>query len=141
MPAWLRELAESACECCVCPVRGRATGLSVAWSPPDESEYGCWLVDVRPQRFEVVGGRDDGRTGYSPVYIDLLGLPGCLDEADALQHEPGGPDEGPHVLLEGEKAGEVVIVRVWLSPEEGDEPAVALDLNDGSIRPRRGGPR
>src|SRR5689334_2535084 len=75
MPAWLREVAESACECCVCPVRGRATGLAVAWSPPGDSEYGCWLVDVRPERFEVVGGPDDGTTGYSPVFVDLPGCP------------------------------------------------------------------
>jgi hypothetical protein len=74
-PKWLEDLIGSVCDACVSDVKGRMSGLSYRWSKPDDNSWETWLVQIGPAVIEIVGGKDDGDTGFDFVNVDLLALP------------------------------------------------------------------
>jgi hypothetical protein len=137
MPKWLKPVVKSVCESCVCDAKGRMSEFSIRYSRPSETAWGVWLVDVALAPVELVGGANDGEAVFDPVDVDLLSLPGTLDNIVVCAYHPATPGEGAHFVLEGRKANREVVIRIWLEPFEDDEPTVVYDVCEGCWRPRR----
>jgi hypothetical protein len=130
-PKWLEDLATSVCEACISDIKGRMSGFSYRWSRPQDNAWGTWLLRVAPSVIEIVGGKEDGTSGFDFVDVDLLALPRCLDEVESFAYDPDyGAD--PHLTLTGKKGKREVVIEVYFEPFENDEPHSVLDVNAGS---------
>jgi hypothetical protein len=136
MPKWLDELVASVCEACVSDVKGRMSGLSCRWSQPDDNAWGTWLLQVAPCVVEIAGGKDDGEAVFDFVDVDLLALPGCLDEVESFIYDPAFGDQ-PRLTLTGKKGQNEVVVEVFFEPFEDDDPQTVFDVNSGGWRDTR----
>jgi len=133
MPDWLNELLASVCEACVDMTKGRMSGFSCRWAEPENNAWGTWLLEIAPSVVEISGGKDDGDTVFDFMDVDLLALPKCLDEVESFSYDP---DYGnaPHLVLDGKKGEQEVVVQVYFEPFEDDEPHSIFDVNLGSWR-------
>jgi hypothetical protein len=135
-PEWLEELVGSVCEACVSDVKGRMSGFSYRWAQPDTNEWGTWLLEIAPSVIEIVGGKDDGETGFDFVDADLLELPACLEEVESFTHDPDY-GEHPHLTLVGKKGEHEVVIQIFFEPFEDAEPDTVFDANLGGWRDKR----
>jgi hypothetical protein len=136
MPEWLEDLLGAICETCVNAVKGRMSGLSCRWAGPEDNTWGAWLLVVAPSVIEIVGGKEDGETGFDFVDVDLLELPKCLEEVESFDYDPDY-GEKPHLTLVGTKGGRDVVVEIYFEPFEEDEPQTIFDVNVGGWREKR----
>jgi hypothetical protein len=135
-PDWLEELLGSVCETCVDAVKGRTSGFSCRWAKPEDNQWGTWLLQIAPSVVEISGGKDDGETVFDLVDVDLLALPKCLDEVESFTYDTGYGNE-PHMTLEGKKEEREIVVEVYLTPFEDDEPGTVFDVNFGGWREKK----
>jgi hypothetical protein len=134
-PKWLENLLGHVCEACVCDVKGRMSGFSYRWSRPKDNGWGTWLIQVAPSVIEIVGGKDDGETGFDFVDVDLLGLPKCLDAVESFGYDPNYGEE-PRLILVGTKGKREVVVEIYFEPFD-DDPQTIFDVNLGGWREKR----
>ena len=136
MPRWLEDLLDSVCEACVSDVKGRMSGLSCRWAKPDDNQWGVWLLQIAPSVIEIVGGKDDGDSGFDFVDVDLLALPECLDEVESFSYDPDFGNEA-HLTLVGKTGKREVVVEIYFAPFENDEAQTIFDANLGGWREKR----
>jgi hypothetical protein len=132
-PKWLEQLAGQVCAACVSDVKGRMSGFSYRWARPRDNSWGTWLLRVAPAVLEILGGKDDGATGFDFVDADLLALPACLDEVESFTYDPDY-GKNPHLTLVGKKGARDVVIEVYFEPFDDDEPSTVFDVNTGSWR-------
>jgi hypothetical protein len=137
-PKWLEDLIGSVCDACVSDVKGRMSGLSYRWSKPEDNSWGTWLVQIGPSVIEIVGGKDDGDTGFDFVDVDLLALPKCLDDVECFVYDPDYGGES-HLTLAGKKGKREIVIEIYFEPFEDDEPQTIFDVNAGGWRGKRMG--
>jgi hypothetical protein len=136
MPKWLDELLADVCDACVNDAKGRMSGLSCRWAKPEDNTWGAWLLVVAPAVVELAGGKDDGKTVFDFVDVNLLALPGCLDEVESFDYNPAYGDR-PHIALIGRKGKREVVVEIYFEPFEDDEPQKVFDVRSGGWRDAR----
>jgi hypothetical protein len=121
-------------------LRGRREGaheyFSCRWARPANNQWGTWLLQIAPSVVEMSGGKDDGGTVFDFVDVDLLALPKCLDEVEAFTYDPDNGNE-PHLTLEGKKGKREIVVEVYITPFEDDEPSTVFDVNIGGWRDKQ----
>jgi hypothetical protein len=96
------------------------------YTEPEDADD-CWKVWVFPAVQEIVGGEDDGETGWSGFRFDLSGL---LEEVKAevlnvntrMKHDP------PELIVEGKFRGKEVLLHVCLEPPNDVEATEIIDL-------------
>jgi hypothetical protein len=132
-PPWLHKLFSAVCQACVCDVKGRMSGFSLRWSRPNQNQWGAWLLVLAPSVLEIVGGQEDGTTGFDFVDVDLMALPRCLDAVESFRYDPDY-GENPHLTLEGKKGKRDIVIEIYFAPFADDEPDTVFDVNQGSWR-------
>jgi hypothetical protein len=99
--------------------------IGFQYQEPEDTDD-CWEVWVYPAVQEIVGGKNDGETGWSGFHFDLSGL---LEEveAEALNLSSAMVDP-PELVLEGKFRGKQVLLHVCLEPPEDVEASEIIDL-------------
>ena len=138
MPKWFDQLFASVCDACVSDVKGRMSGFSCRWAKPKQNQWGAWLLQIASSVIEIVGGKDDGDSGFDFVDVDLLALPACLDEVEAFAYDPDYGEE-PRLTLIGTKGKHEVVVEIYFEPFGDDEAQTVFDANFGGWREKRTG--
>ncbi len=120
---WIDRLMEAVSACW----EWHALALHIAFQyrePGDTDD--CWEVWVYPPVQEIVGGKNDGETGWSGFHFDLSGL---LEEVDAEALNVSSAMDGPpELVVEGKFRGKPVLLHVCLEPPEDVEATEIIDL-------------
>jgi len=80
-----------------------------------------------------MGGRHDGKIVVPGFTLDLEQLRTAFDSVVALGWSSLGlgPDEGPHVSIEGSFKGREIFLQVLAQFPDGEEPGLKLDTTRG----------
>ncbi|CAN5171858.1 hypothetical protein BH10PLA2_BH10PLA2_28750 [soil metagenome] len=135
-PKWVDELLGELCDACVSDVKGRMSGLSCRYARPSENALGDWLLLIAPSAMEIAGGQEDGSTGFDFVDVDLLALPGCLDEVESFAYDSDFGNDA-HLTLLGKKGKRDVVVKIYFEPFGEDEPSTVFDANACTWREKK----
>jgi hypothetical protein len=111
---WIDQFMEVVSDCW----EWQALALKIGFryrGPEDEDD--CWEVWVFPAVQEIVGGKNDGETGWSGFNFDLSGL---LEEVeDEALNVSSAMDDPAEIVLEGKFRGQSVLLHICLEPPKG----------------------
>jgi hypothetical protein len=120
---WIEQFMEAVSGCW----EWQAPALHIGFryqGPEDEDD--CWEVWVFPAMQEIVGGKNDGETGWSGFNFDLSGL---LEEVeDEALSVSSAMDDPPEIVLEGKFRGQSVLLHICLEPPQDVEATEIIDL-------------
>jgi hypothetical protein len=91
-----------------------------------EDAKDCWEVWVYPPMQEIVGGEDDGETGWSGFYFDLSGLLKEF-EANSIDLSSGVADPA-EIVVDGKFLGQPVLLHVCLEPPDDVEATEIINV-------------
>jgi hypothetical protein len=122
--AWLRQLLEAVSECW--EWHTLALHIGVQYHEPDDADDG-WEVWVYPAVQEILGGKNDGETGWCGFNFDLASL---LEEfpAEHVSAITRMEDDPPQIVVEGKFREKALVLHVCLEPPEDVEPTEIIDL-------------
>jgi hypothetical protein len=103
-----------------------ALRIGFQYTEPDDADD-CWEVWVFPAVQEIVGGEDDGETGWSGFHFSLSAF---LEEVEAedLSINSGMNDDPPELTVEGRFRGKDFLLHVCLEPPKDVEATEIIDL-------------
>src|SRR6516225_10161245 len=121
--SWVEQLMEAVSGCW----EWHSPALHIGFQyrgPEDEDD--CWEVWVYPAMQEIVGGEDDGETGWSGFNFDLSGLLKEI-EANALDLS-SGMDDPAEIVVDGKFLGQPVLLHVCLEPPDDVDATEIINL-------------
>jgi hypothetical protein len=120
---WIEQLMEAVSGCWEWHALALHIGIQYR-GPEDEND--CWEVWVYPAMQEIVGGENDGETGWSGFNFDLSGLLKKI-EANSLDLSSGMADPA-EVVVDGEFLGQPVLLHVCLEPPDDVEATEIINV-------------
>ena len=128
---WIDQLMEAVSGCW--EWHAVALHIGFQYREPEDADD-CWEVWAYPAVHEIVGGKDDGETGWSGYNFDLSML---LEEvkAEALSISTGMQHDPPELVVEGKFRDKPLMLHVCLEPPDDVKASEIIDLTGP------GGPR
>jgi hypothetical protein len=120
---WIDQFMETVSSCWEWD--GLALQIGFQYQEPEDTDD-CWEVWVYPALQEIVGGKNDGETGWSGFHFDLSGLLKEV-EAEAL-NVSSAMDDPPELVLEGKFRGKEILLHFCLEPPEDAEATEIIDV-------------
>ena len=121
---WLRRLMETVSECW--EWHALALQIGFEYREVDDNDD-CWEVWVYPPVQEILGGKNDGETGWCGFNFDLVGF---LEEFETESVTASTRMElaPPEIVVEGKFRGKELLLHVCLEPPEDVEASEIIDL-------------
>jgi len=121
---WLRQFIETVSDCW--EWHALALHIGIQYREPQENEDG-WEVWIYPAVQEILGGKNDGETGWCGFNFDVSALSVAFEDAQISISASMG-QEPPKLFVEGKFRGQEVLLHVCLEPPEGVEATEIIDL-------------
>jgi hypothetical protein len=121
---WMNELMDAVSNCW--QWHALALNIGFRYREPEDADD-CREIWAYPAVQENVGGKDEGKTGWSGFHFNLSVL---LEEveAEALSVSTRMANDPPEIIVEGKFRGQAVHLHVCLEPPEDVEATEIIDL-------------
>jgi hypothetical protein len=122
---WIDELQEKVANCW--EWQSPALQITFRYTKPDQDDD-FWEIWAYPAVQEIVGGKEDGETGWSGFSFDVLEFLTDFEPEDVAlsTRQPARPSE---LTFEGKYHGQYVFLHVCLAPPEGAETTEIVDFS------------
>jgi hypothetical protein len=122
---WLDELQEKVANCW--EWHSPALQIAFRYAKPDQDDD-FWEIWAYPAVQEIVGGKEDGETGWAGFDFDVLEFLADFEAEDvALSiRQPTRPSE---LTFEGKFRGQYVFLHLCVEPPAGAETTEIVDLS------------
>jgi hypothetical protein len=121
---WIKQLIESVSGCW--EWHGLALHIGFQYREPKDADD-CWEVWAYPAVQEIVGGKDDGETGWCGFNFDVSGFLEAV-EAEGLTVSARMGHAPPKLVVEGKSRDKPVMLHVCLEPLDGVKASEIIDL-------------
>jgi hypothetical protein len=121
---WIKQLIESVSGCW--EWHGLALHIVFQYREPHDADD-CWEVLAYPAVQEIVGGKNDGETGWCGFHFDVAGFLQVI-EAESLTVNARMGQAPPELVVEGKFQDKPVLLHVRLEPLDDAEASEIIDL-------------